>query len=224
MARWESMNPNEQPEDDPERLPRAPFVPPEAWIEAFDAQCTDRMIKALRRYAGSWARFLGGDAGNDYAEELVQTALTDTACGVLRWDPAAGELEPYLIMVIRLRARRDRKSAARHEHVFIDAIDSDDAAFADLEASLAVDPARTMVSAEKADALMDWKIAELRALAPSDQDVQRFLDAIDQGAITKPQIMRLTGLTKTEFSNVRRRLARLVVQLTPRQAPSTEEG
>ena len=216
-----SMDPDEQPDDDPGRPPRAPFVPSEAWIEAFDAQCTERMLTVLRRYAASWARFVGGDTGSDYAEDLVQIALTDTLRGLIRWNPGTAELEPFLISVIRLRARRDRKIAARYEHVFIDALDPDDAAFADFEASLAAG----IGGAEQTDPLtMDRTIAALLALLPADPHAQRFLDAVRQGATTKPQIMRLGALTDSEFRNARRRLGRLLAQLTSGRAPSTEEG
>lgn len=214
------MKPDEQPpEDDPGGL-RAPFVPSEAWIEAFDAQCTDRTLKALRRYAASWARLVGGDTGNDYGEELVQTVLTDTLRGVIRWDPDVEELEPHLIAIVRLRARRDRRNAARYEHVYIDAFDPDDSGFVDLEAALTAG----VGGPEQTDPLMDRKVAELRALVSTDPHAQRFLDAVRQGAITKPQIMRLAALTDLEFRSARRRLARLFVQLTPGRILSTEEG
>jgi len=214
------MDPDEQPDDDPQRPPRAPFVPSEAWIEAFDAQCTEHRLKVLRRYASSWARVVGGDTGSDYAEELVQVALTDILRGVLRWDPEAEELEPFLISVIRLRARRDRKIAARYEHVFIDSFDPDDPAFIELDASLATG----MGGAEAVDPLMDRMHTQLRGRVADYPQAQRFLDAVRHGAVTKPQIMRLASLTHNEFSNARRRLARLVAQLTPGRVPSTEGG
>jgi hypothetical protein len=219
------MNPDEQPDDDPRRPPRAPFAPPESWIEAFDAQCTAPMLKGLRRYVAWWARILGLDAGSDYAEDLVQNALTDTYQGVLRWDPADGELEEHLLMVIRLRSRRDRKRARRYEHVSLDSLDPDGSMSSQVEASLAHDQApRTTRSAEHAEAAMHRTMAELRALTLGDPQAQRFLDAIEQDVRTKEDIMRLAGLTSLEYRNTRRRLARLVDQLTSGRAiPATED-
>jgi hypothetical protein len=227
-----SMDPDEHSEDDSKRRPRPPFVPPESWIEAFDAQCTDLMLKGLRRYAASWARLLSKERGNDYGEELVQDALTDTLRGVLRWDPIAGDLGPYLEAVIRLRARRDRRRAGRYEHVSIDALDPDDSSseIVDIEVSLAVSTsARTIESAEateREEAAMNERMTQLRALAVDDPLAQRFLDATDateHEVTTRAQIMRLAGLTRTEYHNTRRRLARLVAQLQTRRAPSAKE-
>lgn len=85
------MKAGEHSDDGSGRRHRDPFVPSEAWIDAFDAQCTDAMIKRLQRFAAAWARILGGEyAANDadYADELVQNVLTDTMEGVLRWDHA----------------------------------------------------------------------------------------------------------------------------------------
>jgi hypothetical protein len=218
------MNPDEQPDDDPRRPPRAPFVPPESWIEAFDAQCTAPMLKGLRRYVAWWARIIGFDAGNDYAEDLVQNALTDTYQGVLRWDPHDGELEAHLLMVIRLRSRRDRKRARRYELVSFDYLDPDRAMSTQVEASLAHDQApQTRGGAEYAAAAMDRTMAELRALTLGDPRAQRFLGAIEQDVSTKADIMRLAGLTSLEYRNTRRRISRLVDQLTSGRAISTKE-
>ena len=218
-----SMYPDEHSEDDSRRRSRAPFVPSESWIDAFDAQCTEPMLKGLRRYAASWARLLSKDYGNDYAEEIVQNALTDTMRGVLRWDPLADNLGPYLEAVIRLRARRDRKRARRNEHVSIDALDPDDpsSGITDVEASLAVSTsARTIESAEAA---RTETMTQLRALAVDDPLALRFLDAMEHDVITRAQIMRFAGLTRAEYHNTRRRLARLRTQLETRQTSSAKE-
>jgi len=133
---------------------------------------------------------------------------------------------PHLEVVIRLRARRDRRRAARYEHVSIDSFEPDDASseIADVEASLAVSTsARTIESDKSAEAAMTETMTQLRALAVDDPLAQRFLDATDHEATTRAQIMRLAGLTRTEYHNTRRRLARLVAQLQTRRAPSAKE-
>jgi len=219
------MSLDEQPDDDSRQTPRAPFVPPESWIEAFDEQCTSTTLKRLRRYAAMLARIAGRDVGNDYAEELVQNALTDTMCGTLRWDPEAEGLEPYLITVIRLRARRDRRRVHHYHHVYIDAYDPGDPAMelADVEAALAVEPAALTKSAEHEDEAITRTMTDLRERACGDPQARRFLNATYQGATTKAQIMRLAELTNTEYHNTRRRLARLVEQLTADRTDSTKE-
>src|SRR5262249_47359307 len=108
--------------------------PPQAWVEAFDAQCTEATLKRLRRYALLLARLPGGEQLGDhtaYAEETVQAVITDVVDGVLRWHPSAQDLEPYLTDVIRLRVRRDRRRAARYEHVSLTALLPDHASILD---------------------------------------------------------------------------------------------
>jgi len=43
----------------------------------------------------------------------------------------------------------------------------------------------------------------------------RFLDALDQNAETRAEIMRVAELTRAEYHNTRRRLARLLAHLHP---------
>jgi hypothetical protein len=65
-----------------------PFAPSEDWIEAFEAQATERGIEQARRYAAMRARGVakvGGLADDFYVRELVQDAVTDTLAGILRW-------------------------------------------------------------------------------------------------------------------------------------------
>jgi hypothetical protein len=206
------MNADERSDDDSRRRRHPPSVPEEAWIDAFDTQCTSEMLKRLQRFAAWWARILGGEsAGNDayYAEELVQNALGDTLEGVLRWDPKSGDLEPFLIDVIRLRARRDRKRARRHQHVSIDELGLDGS----LSSPELIEDADTIVTA------MTRTMTRLRALSADDSLAQRFLDAVDQEATTRVEVMRIGGLTSDQYHNTRRRLARLITQLEPDLTP-----
>lgn len=206
------MKADERSDDDSRRRRHPPFVPEEAWIDAFDAQCTADMLKRLQRFAASWARILAGEsAGNAayYAEELVQDALRDTMEGVLRWDPRNDDLEPYLIDVIRLRARRERKRAERHQHVSLDELTLDDS----LSSPELIDDADTTITA------MTRTMAKLRALSADDSLAQRFLDAVAQEATTRAEVMRVSGLTSSQYHNTRRRLARLITQLEPDLTP-----
>jgi len=195
-----------------------PFVHPEAWIEAFDEQCTETLLKRLRRYAFLLARVPGGEHLGDaisYAEEQVQAAVTDLLGGVLRWDPSTTDLEPYLMDVIRLRARRDRKRAARFKHVSIDATPSSNPGMPvrEIELRLAVSAS---VHADELEASSLSSIAhtmrQLRGFFSADPLAQRFLDAIDSDATTRSEIMKVAGLTRDEYHNTRRRIARYLAQ------------
>jgi DNA-directed RNA polymerase specialized sigma24 family protein len=204
-------------------LPASPamYLPTEAWLNAFEAQCSEAMLKRLRRYATLLTKLPGGEHLGDpasYAEELVQASVADLAAGVLRWDPGTKELEPYLTDVLRLRARRDRKRATRYAHLSIDTVPTSSALVHEVETCLAD------AAAHDDDEAMTRSLRELRGLTSADPLAQRFLDALDRGAGGRTEIMSLAGLTRADYHNTRRRLARLLTQLPPAQRMSTEEN
>jgi hypothetical protein len=220
------VNAGESSDDNLPALRAARYVPTDAWVEAFDAQCTEATLKRLRRYALLLARLPGGDHLGDsaaYAEEIVQAVVTDAMDGVLRWDPDARDLEPYLIDVIRLRIRRDRRRAARYEHVSLDAAQAHDPAslLRDVETGPSGDaPQRDAGVWGEMTATME----RLRALVAADPLALRFLDALDQSAETRTEIMRVAGLTRAEYHNTRRRLARLLAHLHPGRRMVAEDN
>jgi heme exporter protein D len=198
-----------------------PFVPAEAWIEAFDTQCTEETLKRLRRYALLLAKLPGGEHMGDhasYAEELVQAAVTDLVAGVLRWDPSVKDLEPYLTDVLRLRVRRDRKRAAQFKHVSIDAASPSDpgASIREVEMRLAVSASARADETEMSSSdSMTRSMRRLREFFSDDPLAQRFLAAIEQDeqdAFTRAEIMKVAGLTRAEYHNTRRRIARFLAR------------
>jgi hypothetical protein len=206
------MKPPQPPGNDP---PSEAFVPPEPWIDAFDSQCTEPLLKRARRVAAQRARDFGWDSpANDtyYAEELVQNVLADTLLGVLRWDPNAETLEGHLFDEIRLRAWRDAKRAQRLPHASIDTVNEggESPALSELEEHLYANASEAPVAtatraAETASAL--------RALAHGKPLVTRILDAFSAGATRKDDVMCVAKISSSEYHNARRQLARLVEQL-----------
>lgn len=211
--------------DDPRPRSRDPFTPSEAWIDAFERQCTDAMLKTLRRYAAWLAGISGrqGQASYDDGEELLQNALVDITSGRLRWDPAAQALEPYLSDVLRLRARRERtadKQKDRPKHI---SIDDDTSSSVETEASLAV--VSLELSASHA-AAMTQRMQELRSLAADDEIATRFLDAFENDDADKSPaaIMYAAGLSSKQYYSARKRLARLYSQVEEGRAASSKVG
>lgn len=221
LCRNRSVSVGESSDDNLRSARPEPFVPAEAWIEAFDAQCTEAMLKRLRRYVLLLARVSGGEHMGDhasYAEELVQAAVTDLVAGVLRWDPSLKDLESYLTDVIRLRVRRDRKRAARFKHVSIDAAppSAPGAPIREVEIHLAAGAAAHADESEPSSSdSMTGSMRRLRESFSDDPLALRFLDAIeqdDQDAFTRAEIMKIAGLTRAEYHNTRRRIARYLAR------------
>jgi hypothetical protein len=190
-----------------------PFVPSKDWINALEAQCTEEMLQLARRYASRRARGVGYVNDDYHASELVQDALTDTTIGVLRWDPSVKPLQQHIHDVIKVRTNHDRKRAQRFPHESIDVLDSDGEAttLAEVEATLLE---RSTEPPDDPVALAAERLAKLRQLAAGDRTVLRLINAFARGADSKADALRVAELSSVAYDNARRRLRRLVTQLS----------
>ncbi len=199
-----------EPSSQPQPV-QAQFEPSSEWLDQLASQCTPQLLQRLARYAtyqlAQIAKF--GHVADAYAaRELVQDALYDTTVGALRWDPAERTLEQHLINVLRLRGKRARMHAERYPRLALESSDESDAP--------------NTGTSKHVNAAM----AQLRARAQDDDLVVRMLDAINQGAETRDDIVHLTGFSKSEYHNSRRRLNRLVneLDLRPTRSRGTGDG
>src|SRR5262249_4911115 len=148
-----------------------------------------------------------------YAGELVQDALADTMIGVLRWDPSAKTLQQHIRDVIKMRTHYDRKRAQRFPHESLDMLDADGetATMAEVEA---VFLERSPEALDESVRLTAERLAKLRQLATGDRTVIRLLDALARGVTDKADVVRVAELSSAAYDNARRRLRRLVIQLS----------
>src|SRR5678815_1117561 len=199
----------------PEDVSRsARFVPSKEWIEAFNLQCTEELMRRAQQFPGQHHR----DGAVD-ARELVQKVVFDTLRGALRWDPSVRTLEMHLCDAIRKRAQRERARAKRLPHASIDDTDADgeSSVMAEADAQLLADapeaaPDTVARAAETARAL--------QSLASRKPLVLRLLDAFAAGAISKEDAMSLAKMTEAEYHNARRQLARLIDHLPEHLKPN----
>jgi DNA-directed RNA polymerase specialized sigma24 family protein len=202
--------------------PSAPaFIASEEWIDAFEAQCTTDLYKKLKRFAVRRARNVaraGASVDDYYTSELVQDALSDTALGVLRWDPTVKSLEAHARDVIATRTYHDWRRARRFRHESVDVLASDAprTIMAEIEALLHEheEDSRNDVVTRAAEV-----IAQLRKLAAPDQEVLLLLGAFAVGATSRKHVMEITGMSSTAYHNARSRLCRLVAQLSDPARP-----
>lgn len=198
------------------------FQPTEAWKDAFAAQCTEQLYAVARRFAARRAAVVGwcGGAADDYyVRELVANVISDTAAGILRWDPAAQSLEAHVLDAISRRSNHDCSRALRYRHEPFEAFD--------LEAPGAL---ADEVEAKLGDTVQGgWfgleldpteRLQRLRKLADADDvHVSRILDAFEAGNVTTSDIMRFAGLSSLEYDAARKRLTRLAGKLSPGELP-----
>jgi hypothetical protein len=194
-------------------LAPAPFTPGEEWIEAFDRQNTDEMRKRAQRFARSRARFVaraGGRGDDQYAEELVHDALTDTLFGVLTWDPGVVSLEVHVFGAVRCRTKNDRVRALRFRHQSIDA-PSAAGMMCEVESTLA---ATQSAPSPESLAFSAQVLDQVRELAADDSAILRIVDAVAQGASAPREIMSVADMSEKTWRKARLRLARLVERLS----------
>ena len=200
--------PMSPPESSPSSLP---WLPPEAWIEAFARECTEQLYRDAQRFA-AWragaVRTAGGLADAYYVRELVQNVLADTATGVLRWEPADKTLREHVWDAIRTRTHHDRIRAKRYRHEAIDVLDpgASGVLLGEIERALEV---RASVASPALAAITAERMAELRTHAAPSSPLGRLLDAFEAGAFTKADVMFLTGMSHKDYHAARLRLRRL---------------
>ena len=191
--------------------PSAPLDP--EVLEAFKAQCNRELIVRVTRFARRLAAAvadLGGSGGDALAEDLVQEALLDTQRGVLRWDPAAASLEFHLTSRIRSRARDERRRAVAYPHVSLSTPAKEEGS------SLLEQAEATLLVQQEAEARArrGQRRGALKRLIAEDSDVREIVRAVEDGAKTKADILRVTGLSTREYRNARDRLQYLKRQMT----------
>jgi hypothetical protein len=197
--------------------PTDPFHRSETWIEAFATQCTEQLYEVGRRFAAKRAavvRCCGGITDDYYIREMVANVVSDTAAGILRWNPEDESLEAHVLDAIWTRTNHDCARALRYRHESIDVFDpeSPDTLIAEIEATLA-DNGPSFGFGH--GAAPTERLARLRKLAGTDDThVLGMLDAFEADAITKADVMHFTGMSAKEYHAARSRLTRLVAKLS----------
>jgi hypothetical protein len=203
-------------------LPRLPpSHPSDAWMAAFAEQCTAALYVDAKRFAARRAgavRKQGGLVDDYYVRELVQNVLADTVAGVLRWDPTIKALAEHVWDSIRTRTNHDRIRAERFQHEPIDVFDP--AAPGDLLGE--IEAALEDRAASPTPELAPWTaelLATCRRRAAGSPTILRMLNAIEDGATTRAEVMQATGMSEVEYHAARVRLGRWALKLSPHRLP-----
>jgi len=181
------------------------------WLDAYDAQRTDDLVKDAIHFATGQMRRVAVLRPVDDVDidQLVHDVLDDTAIGRLTWDPERVSLKKHVYDAIHSRARHLYDRAIRYRTVRIDAASS-----VAREAAMTVQDDvehRRRKSAVSAEVLL-----RLRQLAGGDAPVLELIDALARGYELRYDILKHSRLTPSEYAPARKRMRRLTELLPAR--------
>ena len=184
-----------------------PCTKPEAWINAFNAQCTRDLTQSLYRYA---ARLLSGarkvSADSAAAMDLVQAAIHDMLDGPDHWAFIDEKLNAYLKKVIKRQILANLERADRLPHVSIDEL----TASGGLPESDELERALRDQRPDRGDVEDAWSAINLLCRhAAGDGDVVALILALADDRTSRADVMAVTGFTAQRYRAAMRRLNRM---------------
>ncbi len=194
------------------RAEKVPFVATEEWLHALTEQMSDpAFYDAAWRYAERRGRMVEHVQKLDpeaYGLELVQDIIDDTLEGTIVWDPKRVTLIKHVRDAIKSRSRHDYIRAYRRRHISLAGRGE-----RQLEHQVAISHRETDVEQAERRQSASEVIDRIRETAAGDIEVERILDAIEQGAAVRAEILHIAGLTKLQYDAARKRLDRLIETL-----------
>ncbi len=183
---------------------------------AFDKQATDTMFTALTKRVTALIKYTENNKpwrDQRGAQDRINTAILKTLDEQLTWDLETAEptsLEDHLFNAVSGDISNELKRAQRFRHVSI----SDDEMLDRLEPEMhaVIDDASASPS-ERPGLLLVDTVAKLRSIARRDRGVLTILDGYDQGAFTRREIMRVTGISRSAYDAAYKRLVRMAAPL-----------
>jgi DNA-binding transcriptional ArsR family regulator len=191
------------------------------WRTEFDNQASPTMFAQLVKRTTALTH--GVESTSPWRETLapmdrINTAIMKTLAGSYKWDPDRVGLDLHLLNVIGSdishEMRRETRLAKRGVRMVSLDEDEDEQNIDQLDHDVTESLEAERVSASETPALLLVDVvARLRVLAARDQAVLRILDAYDQGAFTRSEIVRITGMSPRTYQAAYKRLVRLAQEI-----------
>lgn len=195
-------------------------IPEDPRRAAFDAQATPTLLDKLYRVTRARMRAYAGRTPVDQADidDMVMGILGDTLDATLTWHHETKPLLQHLLDTAKYRVRDEAhkrwRRAKKGEAPVTSVTDEDDSDRSLGECVIGgprPDRADDSVALRE---IADQVVADLRIRIAGDTDVEHLFDAIvSEQALTRAEIMQVTGMNARRYANVRERLTRIVLQL-----------
>ena len=198
--------------------PLKEFSPTEEWRAEFQEQATrgnlDKLYRIAKARLGAYAG-KGRHVDDADVEDVVSAVLVDTLSGTLTWNPARHDLYAHLKDAIKFRVRNEAKSTRkRKKHDPLEEDERNESLAPQIAAGAIVPTVTTPDERdEQLGRLADSALTDLRALAVRDVDVTKLIEALANRITDRDELIRVTGMNLSKYTNAWRRLGRLVNQL-----------
>ena len=180
-----------------------------AWRAALSRAVTTAVMENVRTYARMLLGFGAAAYCDETPGELADAALSDTALGRGRWDPARGDLAGFLRARVKYGLARRADDAARM--VRIDIVEEADPEAAALDRALASAPTPVQYLATRAAMVETLRI--IRERFADDAMALAYLDARLAGHASQRTAAAAMGETFDTVRAAHRRVVRLVQTL-----------
>jgi hypothetical protein len=196
-----------QRKDSPQQLWRTQFD------KQFDRQIVVQVIKqttALIRNVQRqtpWRDLRGPD-------DRLNDAILKLLDGRITWEPDRVSLEAFLLWAISRDIEHEIRDAKKRPHVSVDNdyLNQDKL---EEEASERLELERTSKAEEPVGPCWAMFVSEMRKHAASDAGVLAIVDAYAQHAVTRADVMRMSGMSKAAYHAAYQRMIRYAKKIDP---------
>jgi hypothetical protein len=187
------------------------------WRTQFDKQFDRKLVvqiikqtTALIRNVEKQTPWRDQRGGDDRLNETI-LKLFD---GRITWDPDRVNLEGFLLWAISRDIEHEIRDAKKRPHLSVDNehLNQDQL---EEEASERLELERTSKAEEPVGPCWSLFVAEMRKLAATDAAVLAVVDAYAKHAVTRADVMRLTGLSKAQYHAAYQRMVRYAKKIDP---------
>ena len=191
--------------------------PQQLWRTQFDKQFdrkvvvqvmkqTTALIREVQRKT-PWRDLRGAD-------DRLNEAILKLLDGRIVWDPDRVNLEGFLLWAISRDIAHEIRDAKKRPHISVDDDDRNRDRLEE-EASERIELERTSKAEEPVGPCWSMFVDEVRKHAAGDVGVLAIVDAYAKSAVTRAEVMKLTGMSRPAYHAAYQRLVRVAKKIDP---------
>lgn len=191
--------------------------PQQLWRTQFDKQFDPKLVVQIMKQTTAlirevqrktpWRDLRGAD---DRLNETILKLLD----GRIVWDPDRVNLEGFLLWAISRDIAHEIRDAKKRPHISVDDDDRNQDRLEE-EASECIELERTSKAEEPVAPCWSMFVSEMRKHAAGDAGVLAIVDAYAKRAVTRADVMKLTGMSRSAYHAAYQRMVRVAKKIDP---------